>query len=130
MVEMKAETKRAPKKTHEAIAALLAHPTMKEAAEAVGIGESTLFRWMQDEQFREDYRKARGEVVRQAIARLQRASGEAVDTLRTIMKDDIKPASARVTAARTILDTAVKAVEIEDLEARIEHLEFLLRNEK
>lgn len=118
-----AERGKRPKKTHEAIAALLAHTTMKEAAAAVGIGETTLFRWMQDEGFREEYRKAKGELVGQAIARLQGVTGEAVDTLQAIMKDDDKPAGSRVTAARTILDTAIKAVELEELVARIERLE-------
>jgi hypothetical protein len=39
------------------------------------------------------------------------------------MQDAEAPASARVSAAKTILETAVKAVEIEDLEARIMALE-------
>jgi hypothetical protein len=59
------------------------------------------------------------------VAHLQRVSGEAVDTLRTIMNDDQKPASARVTAARVILDMSIKAVELEDLEVRIAALEGL-----
>jgi len=122
---MKTKHRKMTRKKHIAIAALLDQPTIKKSAEVAGIGEVTLHRWLQDEQFREDYRKARGEVVSQAIARLQKASGEAVDTLRAIMKDDSKPASARVTSARTILDTALKALEIEDLAARIERLEFL-----
>ena len=33
------------------------------------------------------------------------------------------PASAKVSAAKTILDTAVKAIELEDLEQRIVALE-------
>jgi hypothetical protein len=56
---------------------------------------------------------------------VQRVSGEAVDTLRTIMNDDQKPSSARVTAARMILELSIKAVELEDLEVRIATLEAL-----
>jgi hypothetical protein len=63
--------------------------------------------------------------VSQAVAHLQRVSGEAVETLRTIMNDDQKPSSARVTAARVILELSIKAVELEDLEVRIASLEAL-----
>ena len=40
-----------------------------------------------------------------------------------VMRDAEAPASARVSAARAILETAIKAVELEDLEARIIALE-------
>jgi hypothetical protein len=63
--------------------------------------------------------------VSQAVAHLQRVSGEAVETLRTIMNDDQKPSSARVTAARVILELSIKVVELEDLEVRIASLEAL-----
>jgi hypothetical protein len=41
----------------------------------------------------------------------------------SIMQDSTAPASARVSAAKTVLDTAVKAVELEDLEQRLAALE-------
>jgi hypothetical protein len=63
--------------------------------------------------------------VSQAVAHLQRVSGEAVETLRVIMNDDQKPSSVRVTAARVILEISIKAVELEDLEVRIAALEAL-----
>ena len=125
---MKTKHRKMTRKKHLAIAALLDQPTIKKAAEVAGIGEVTLHRWLQTDEFREEYRKARHEVVRQAIARLQRVSGEAVQILWEIMRDDSKPANARVTSARTILDTALKALEVEDLAARIERLEFLLKD--
>ncbi len=54
---------------------------------------------------------------------MQQATGEAVETLRQVMQDPEAPARAKVSAARTILETAVKAVELEDLEERIAYLE-------
>jgi len=50
-------------------------------------------------------------------------TGEAVDVLRKVMTDSDNPAGSRVTAARIILDTALKVVEMEDLESRIATLE-------
>ena len=54
---------------------------------------------------------------------VQQATGEAVETLRKVMQAADAPASAKVSAAKTILETAVKAVELEDLEPRIVALE-------
>jgi len=54
---------------------------------------------------------------------VQQATGTAVQTLAAVMEDAEASASARVSAAKTILETAMKAVELEDLEARITALE-------
>jgi hypothetical protein len=90
------------------------------------ISEPTLWRWLQREDFQTAYRQARREAVSQAVAYLQRVAGEAVDTLSTVMLDAQKPTSARVSAARAVLDLAIRGVEIEDLEARIQALEQCL----
>jgi ribulose 1,5-bisphosphate carboxylase large subunit-like protein len=46
--------------------------------------------------------------------------------LRSVCEDSEAPASARVSAAKAILDGAVKAVELQDLAARVEELEAAL----
>jgi hypothetical protein len=43
--------------------------------------------------------------------------------LKDIAQDVTCPAGARVSAARTVLEMAIKGVELEDLAARVEHLE-------
>ena len=113
------------RKQDQAIAALLVYPTIPAAAKAVGVGETTLWRWLQRDDFQDAYRLAKREAVAQAIAQLQRASGEAVKALSDVMNDPIAPASARVSAAKTILEMAVKGIELEDLAARVEQLEAL-----
>ena len=45
-------------------------------------------------------------------------------TLRSVMNDCEAPYSTRVTAARTVLDLAIRCVEIDDLTSRIEALEM------
>ncbi|HWQ73619.1 MAG TPA: hypothetical protein VN370_15025 [Desulfitobacteriaceae bacterium] len=110
-----------------ALAALIAEPTLAKAAQAAGIGEVTLWRWLQDEDFQNKYRTIRRQAVTQAVAQLQKASSEAVQTLQGIMNDAETPAASRVTAARTILDMSLKAIEIEDLAGRVEALEKALK---
>jgi len=109
------------------IAALLTEKTIGGAAAKVGIGENTALRWMQDPDFQEDYREARKMAVSQAISQLQQSTTDAVQTLREIMANKKAPASSRVTAARTVLDSSLKAVELEDLVARVEALERKIR---
>jgi hypothetical protein len=47
----------------------------------------------------------------------------AVSTLGKIMVDPNAPAASRVRAAESVLDHAAKAIEIEDIEARVSELE-------
>ena len=112
------------RKQEQGIRALLLQPTLVDAATTIGVDERTLRRWLRDDAvFQMAYREARRAVVQHAIVQVQRATGEAVETLRSVMQDAEAPASARVSAAKAILETAVKGVEIEDLEVRIAALE-------
>lgn len=110
----------------KAIAALLANPSIPAAAKAIEVGESTLSRWLKVSSFQAAYRSARKQVVSLAIAKVQAAMTEAVDTLKAVINDAESPASTRVAAARTILDLGIKSVEIEDFEERIKILEIMV----
>jgi hypothetical protein len=115
------------RKQEQAIAALLTCSSIADAVQQCGMAESTLYRWLKETAFRAAYREARRQVVQQAIGQLQQATGTAVQTLVTIMQYAEASASAKVSAAKAILETAVKAVEIEDLAARISALEQHLK---
>lgn len=104
--------------------ALLSCPTIKEACFSSGISEPTAWRWLNgDAKFREQYRLARRQVVEHVIVRIQTDAASAAKVLREVSDDKEASASARVSAAKTIIELAVKAVEIGDLEARLEALE-------
>jgi hypothetical protein len=112
------------RKAEEAIAALLTAETVEHAAQQAGIGYRTLHRWLrEDADFQQAYRRARREVVHQAQAQIQKATGRAVATLIAVMDDPLAPPGAKVTAARVILEQAVRAIELDDLESRIIALE-------
>jgi hypothetical protein len=106
-----------------AIAALLTQRNIDEAAKAVGISAPTLISWMKVPEFDQAYREARRDAFRQSVARLQQASGAAVTTLLKIMVDGTAPASTRLRAADIVLSHTSKAIEIEDVEARVTELE-------
>ena len=111
------------RKKEEAISALLMQRNVEEAARAVGVSTSTLVRWMREPQFDADYRKARRNAFGQSVARLQQGSSAAVSVLLKVMVDPATPASTRVRAADSVLDHSAKAIEIEDIEARVAELE-------
>jgi hypothetical protein len=111
------------RKQEEAIAALLTQRNTEEAARAVGVSPKTLLRWMQVPEFDAAYREARRSAFRQSIARLQQASSAAVTTLLKVMVEPGTPPSTKVRAADSILDHSAKAIELEDIEARVAELE-------
>jgi hypothetical protein len=111
------------RKKEEAIAALLTQRNIDEAAKTVGIAPNTLLKWMKLPVFQTAYREARRAAFGQAIARLQQGTSAAATTLLKTMIDTNTPASVRVRAAEAIFHHAAKAIEIEDIEARVSELE-------
>jgi transposase len=112
------------RKHEQAIAALLSTPSIPEAAKVVGIGEATLWRWLQLPDFSAAYRAARRQVVERAVAELQAAASEAVETLKRNLTCGKPEAENR--AAQIILEQAVKGIELVDLQERVERLASLL----
>ena len=84
---MKGHGEKLSRNQERAIAALLVHPTMLAAAAAAGVGEVTLWRWMQIPEFKEQFRLARREAVSQAVGHLQNACSVAVVALTDISQD-------------------------------------------
>ena len=111
------------RKQEDAIAALLTQRNVEEAARAAGIGTRTLLRWLKLPSFQAAYRQARREAFGQAVARLQQGASAAATTLLKTMIDPNTPASVRVRAAECVMNQATKAIEIEDIEARVSALE-------
>lgn len=111
------------RKKEEAIVALLTHRTIEEASRALNIATKTLLRWMKEPEFDAAYRAAKRAAFGQSIARLHHLSSAAVSTLGKIMLDSATPPATRVRAADSILDHTAKAIEIEDIDARVRTLE-------
>ena len=120
---MKGHGAKFERKKEEAIAALLSHRSVEDAARAIDINANTLLRWLEIPEFRDAYRKARREAVHQAVARLQQATGAASLTLLKLMTDPNMPGAVRLRAAAYVFDYAIKGVEIDDIEARLAELE-------
>jgi hypothetical protein len=127
---MKGHGSKFARKQEEAIAALLTQRNLEEAARAVGITANTLLRWMEIPEFDAAYRQARRKAFGQAVARLQQMSTAAVVTLGKAMIEPGTPPSTRVRAAECILSHASKAIEIEEIVARLQELEKAVKERR
>lgn len=107
----------------KAIAALLAEPTIRKAAELAGIGERTLHDWLDDPMFSEAYRHARKQVFQHGMSLCQKYVPHAVQTLVKVMADSGASHAAKVSAATALLKFGRESIEIDDLQARLEDLE-------
>ena len=120
------ENKRLTPKQEKALQSLLEEPTTRAAALAAGVSEATVWRWLADEQFSAAYRDARTKHLESTIAALQAAGVDAVKALRQIANDATARDSARVSAAKAIVELGLRGREVLETEARIAELEAKL----
>lgn len=106
-----------------AITALLSHSTIGLAAQACGISEATLWRWLQLPDFQQRYRAAQQTVFANAVAELQKGTTEAAEALRAVLKDPLAKPGEKVSAARVILEFSLRTRESLELEERLRALE-------
>jgi len=93
------------KLTNEALtAALLERGTVRDAAEALGVAESTVYSKMKDADFSAQYERTKGDLLRGCVNRLSSQIGGAVDVIASIMNDASVNPAVRIQAARMILD--------------------------
>ncbi|MDF2606969.1 MAG: phage protein [Bacillales bacterium] len=112
----------------KAIVSLLREPTITSAAKAAGVGETTIYRWLQDDAFKKKYRILRKMALSQTILQLSKSTASAVKTLEEVMNDQYASSSSRVAASKAVLEIAFKAYEVDELNTRIEELENKIQN--
>ena len=111
-------------KQHAAVAALLGQPSVKRAADACGVPERTLYRWLgEDPAFAAAYRSARRQAFGHAVSLAQQYAALAVNALVKMLGDPACGNSAKVAAATNLLKFARESIELDELVGRIETLE-------
>ena len=106
-----------------ALLALLAGKTFEAVAAEVGVDRSTLRRWRALPTFQAAMDAERRRLVLAATDRLRLAGIEAVDALRDVLASADAPAAVKVQAASAVLSHLIRAVESDDLYARLDALE-------
>jgi hypothetical protein len=111
-------------KQQKAIEALLSAPSIRQAAAATGLGEKSIRRWLQLPEFSRAYEQARHQVFANALTDLRVATHDAVEALRTAVREET--GALRIRAATAVLELSIRSAETLDLEARLERLEQVL----
>lgn len=109
------------KNKEKILTALISTTSIKDAAEKAKVSQATIYRYLADDRFNMEYRKARHHVVENTVGQIQGASEQAVETLTRNLS--CGNPSVEVRAAQIILENTYKGVEILDLGARLEILE-------
>ncbi len=109
-------------KQRKAIEALLTNGDISHAATAAGVSRDTLYRWMQEETFKQALEGS----TRKALEGLSRAlvalGGKATETLDEAMTDGLRMGD-RIRASDIVLSRLLQLRELVDLETRVSELE-------
>jgi hypothetical protein len=104
-----------------AILGLLATPSVEAAAKQAGCTSRAVYKWLREPEFKRALGEARREALAQAVGRLAALTGAATEALERNLTCG-RPA-AEIRAATSILDIALRGLELDDLAQRIEALE-------
>lgn len=103
--------------------ALIAAGSVRAAAKAAGIAESTIRNRLKDETFRAEYDRQRCDVLQEATQALTARLSLAADTLADVLEDDSAPATVKISASDSLLRHGLRYVEAADFERRLAALE-------
>lgn len=103
--------------------ALATGRSVRDACQALGLGERTAHRWAKEPEFKDRVNELRGELVRQALGLLIDSMGLAVERLKDVARGEAP--GAAVAACRAILDYGLRFREHFELSDRVDCLEAL-----
>jgi hypothetical protein len=109
-------------KDHRLLMALACGATIENAAQQVGVSASTVYRRLEDPEFKKSLQDIKADMVRRTAGALTAAGAEAVRTLLELMKV-ANPPPTRLGASRSVLEIGMKAREFAELEERLTLLE-------
>ena len=110
-----------PRRQQAALPIIAATPTLAQAARSSGIGESTLYRWLQDDRFRDELTRLRQEAANLAKQELQGVMLRSVSTFAEALEHpDI---AIRLRAARYAMSFAIQISEVAQLRADLQGVE-------
>lgn len=117
-------------KKKAALQALMRYTGRKEAADAAGISERTLRDYLRDPAFNAELNRLYDDWMDECTRELQQAVKLAIQTLKGSLTDEAASVPAKIAAAKAILDTAPKYLEVNNILQRVEALENERNGEK
>ncbi len=104
----------------KALPILAASPSISEAARLSKVDRSTLYRWLEDENFRAELAQLQQKAAGVATANLQGLTLQAVQALAELLESPVP--NIRLRAVRTILSYAIKLRDVQDLANEVQTL--------
>ena len=95
----------------EITAALLSNGTIVAAAQALGLGQRTIYDRMNTTEFISVYSAAKADILRTALLNLNTRLAAAINTVAAIMDNSENNPATRLQAAQTIINAAAKFTE-------------------
>ena len=107
-----------------AISAMLTAPSIAAAARQADVGQSTLRRWLrEDDNFQNELRQYREEALSHAALMLQQGAARAVCLMYELIESDSPVDSGKVTLIRTAIEFAFRSAVFCDIIDRVRALE-------
>lgn len=104
--------------------ALASGLSIRRAAKRCHVGTRTIFRWLENQDFRHRVHEVRTQLFHRAVGQMSRISSKAVSVLNRLL--DSESERIRLTSARVILEVGIKARENLELAQRLDELEKCL----
>ena len=102
----------------------MATPSIAEGARLADVGRTTLFRWMQDDEFRSRLEQLRAEAAELARPELRGLMLKSVVVLAESLEDD--DPNIRLRAAQMTLTTGHKMIDVENIERRLDLIDHAM----
>jgi transposase len=112
----------------KAIMCLLGSDSIELVAKKAGVSRGTIYNWLKDERFKGRLEQERQKLFEEGLNALKAATTKAAQTLIKLL--DSKDLATRRLASKTIIDFAIKAVEMKELEERVGQLEKFVEQNK
>ena len=107
-----------------AIAALLENPTIGEAAAACNLAERTIYRYLDEPQFRAELSRRESLSMDLATRRLLKMSEKALDALEDVLDYPLQKGATNMRlAAVAVINSLLKIRELRTIEQRLSELE-------
>lgn len=103
---------------------LVASSSLSEAANQAKVGRTTLYRWMEDHEFRTELERLRSEALDLAHVELKGLMFKATQVIDELL-DDSNPL-VKLRAAQIALSVGLRAIEVKELQRRVQLLEDAL----
>lgn len=109
-----------------AIPFLVASPTIEAGCKKANISRKIYYDWMANSEFRAELKRARDVAIEEALVSLKGAMNKAAEALINLL-ESTKTETLKRAVALDIINAGLKAVELSDMEERLEKIERRLQ---